>query len=220
MKATEQLNITGIILTLVVLFGLAFFIDINVVKGLIADAGIFAPLLFILLKASTVVIAPLSGAPLYPIVGAFFGFWPGFLYVVIGDFLGYTIAFFLARKFGYPLVEKFISTKETSLLSRIVKHVGTPKGFFHMCITCGALPELVSYGAGLSKLPYPIFIGILLPLASLASALFVLFGSTLSAENSVSVALIMPVAAMCVMAVGGWLFLRGVTGDEEEKKEK
>jgi uncharacterized membrane protein YdjX (TVP38/TMEM64 family) len=216
MKATEQLNISGIVLTLVVLFGLAFFIDIETVKGFIERAGMFAPLLFILMKASTVVIAPLSGAPLYPIVGAFFGFWPGYLYVVIGDFLGYSIAFWLARKFGYPLVTKFISSKETSLLARIVKHVGTPKGFFHMCLTCGALPELVSYGAGLSKLPYPIFIGILLPLASVASAVFVFFGSTLSAENSISMALIMPVVAMGIMAVGGWFFLKGIKEEPNE----
>lgn len=218
MKATEQLNISGIVLTLVVLFGLAFFIDIETVKGFIERAGVFAPLLFILMKASTVVIAPLSGAPLYPIVGAFFGFWPGYLYVVIGDFLGYTIAFWLARKFGYPLVNKFISAKETGLLARIVKHVGTTKGFFHMCLTCGALPELVSYGAGLSKLPYPIFIGILLPLASAASAVFVFFGSTLSAENSISMALIMPVVAMVVMGIGGWFFLKGLKEEPTNSK--
>lgn len=208
---TEQLGLTGLLVTIGALILIAFFVDIETLKTLVVNAGPLAPLVFIILKASTVIIAPLSGAPLYPLVGIFFGFWPGFLYVLIGDFLGYTGAFFLSRTFGYPLVRKMIATNEHGLLARIVSHIGTPRGMFHMCLTCFALPELISYGAGLSRIPYPIFISMLLPLSALLSASLVFFGSLLDlSQGSLLVTIGMPLVGTAVVLLGGWFFLRGV----------
>lgn len=211
-KITEQLNIVGIAVTLGLIFLLSLFIDIDTLKEVVVEAGIWAPLIFILLKMSTVIVAPLSGGPLYPIVGLVFGFWPGILYVLIGDFLGYTGAFFISRVFGYPVVRKIIATNEHGMLSKIVKHVGTTKGFLHMCLTCFALPELISYGAGLSKLPYWKFITILMSLAFVASSFLVLIGSSLGgADHPLFITLAIPVIGAGIMAVGGWLFIRGVS---------
>ena len=210
-KISEQLGVVGLLVTIGALVLIAFFVDMEALKAYVLASGPFAPLVFILLKASTVIIAPLSGAPLYPIVGLFFGFWPGFLYVLIGDFLGYTGAFFLARKFGYPFVRKMIAGNEHGLLSRVVSHVGTVKGFIHMCLTCFALPELISYGTGLSRLPYPIFISVLLPLSAVMSATLVLFGSLLDfSEGSLLITIGMPLVGGIIIAIGGYLFLRGV----------
>lgn len=210
-KATEQLGLWGLAITLGVLILIAFFVDMESLKEVIAGAGPWAPLLFIVLKASTVIIAPLSGGPLYPLVGIFFGFWPGFLYVLIGDFIGYTGAFFIARAFGYPFVRRIVSTNERGLLARIVHHIGTPRGMFHMCLTCFAMPELISYGAGLSRLRYPIFIGMLLPLSAIMSAALVFFGSSLDlSQGSLLITIGMPIVGAVVILVGGWLFIRGV----------
>ncbi|MES2994710.1 MAG: VTT domain-containing protein [Patescibacteria group bacterium] len=210
-KISEQLGVIGLLVTIGVLVLIAFFVDMEALKAYVLASGPFAPLVFILLKASTVIIAPLSGAPLYPIVGLFFGFWPGLLYVLIGDFLGYTGAFFLARRFGYPFVRKMIAGNEHGLLSRVVEHVGTVKGFIHMCLTCFALPELISYGTGLSRLPYPIFISILLPLSAVMSATLVLFGSLLDfSEGSLLITIGMPLVGGVIIFIGGYLFLRGV----------
>lgn len=210
-KITEQLSVWGLLITIIILVLLALFVDMDSVKEYVANSGPWAPLLFIVLKASTVIIAPLSGAPLYPIVGLLFGFWPGFLYVLIGDFIGFTGAFLLARKFGYPLVRRMIDANERGLLARIVDHVGTVKGFVHMCMTCFALPELISYGTGLSKLPYRVFISILWPLSAVMSAALVLFGSFLDLNNgSLALTIGLPLVGGVVILIGGALFLRGV----------
>lgn len=214
-KPTEHFNFTALAITVGVLIILGFFIDMETVEGLIARAGIWAPLLFILLKASTVIVAPLSGAPLYPLVGIFFGFWPGILYVVIGDFIGFTTSFFIARRFGYPVVRRIIAHNEHGMLSRIVHHVGTLKGFLHMCLTCFALPELISYGTGLSRLPYLVFISILLPLSVVMSSALVLFGASLGAsETSVFISFMLPFAGSVIILLGGYLFYRSVSKKE------
>lgn len=214
-KPTEQFNFTALAITVAVLFVLGLFIDMETVEDVIARAGIWAPILFILLKASTVIVAPLSGAPLYPLVGIFFGFWPGILYVIIGDFIGFTVSFFIARRFGYPVVRRIIAHNEQSMLSRIVKHVGTLKGFLHMCLTCFALPELISYGTGLSRLPYLVFISILLPLSAIMSSALVLFGASLGAsETSVLISFMLPFAGSVVILLGGYLFYRSVSKKE------
>lgn len=214
-KITEHLNLIGIAVTIGLLFIVSLFIDIETMKAFVIQAGFWAPLLFILLKASTVIIAPLSGGPLYPIVGLLFGFWPGILFVLIGDFLGYSGAFLISRIFGYPFVRKMIASNERSMLAKIVRHVGTTKGFIHMCLTCFALPELISYGAGLSKLPYWKFIGILLPLSFIASSVLVFAGSALGAtDHPLYITLLVPVFGGVVMLAGGWLFLRGVNSKD------
>lgn len=215
-KVTEQLNIIGLVVTVGLLIVLGFVIDVDTIKGFVTNAGPWAPLVFIALKASTIVVAPLSGAPLYPIVGFLFGYWPGILYVGMGDFLGYSTAFYISRTFGYPFVRKIFQGKERSTLAKVVDHVGTTKGFLHMCLTCFALPELIAYGSGLSKLPYWKFILIYTPISLVASSFAVLFGSLLDASNlPLFLTIGAPLGAFAVIAVGGWFFLRGVRNKKD-----
>src|SRR3989344_452748 len=210
-KPTEQANFIGIGITIFALILLAFFIDLDSVKTWIEKAGVWGPIVFIILKASTIIVAPLSGAALFPLAGLFFGFWPGILYVEIGDFVGYTISFFISRIFGQKIVLKILSNKEGSLLSRIIEHVSTPKGFFQACLTLFAMPELLSYGAGLSRLPYLNFILIITPLSIVASSLLVFFGSILDINsNSILLSFGIPIIGALVIIAGGTIFVRSV----------
>jgi len=210
-RPTEQANFIGIGLTILALVALTFFIDLDSVKTWVEKVGVWGPLLFIVLKASTIVVAPLSGSALYPLVGLLFGFWPGVLYVEIGDFLGYTISFFISRIFGQKLVLKILSNKEGGLLSRIIEHVSTAKGFLQACLTLFAMPELLSYGAGLSRLPYLKFILIITPLSIVASSLLVFFGSILDINsNSILLSLGLPILGALVIIAGGTIFVRSV----------
>lgn len=212
-NASGSSKYLGILLTIGVLIAIAVFFDFDTLRGYVAQAGPLAPLLFIVLKASTVVIAPLSGGPLYPLVGAFFGFWPGILYAAIGDFIGYTIAFLLSRNFGYPLVRRFMESKERGILPRVVEHVGKPLGFFQACIALGFMPDLLSYAAGLSRLPYLTFILIIMPLSAVVSTVMVLFGASIGSGDSLTEALLIPALAVFVMGIGGFFFYRAIMKD-------
>lgn len=209
-KISRYAKFGGILITLLALVILVVFFDIEAIRDQIAQAGPWAPLLFILLKASTIIIAPLSGGPLYPLIGAFFGFGPGLVYAIMGDIIGYTGAFFISRKFGYPIVRKFIESGERSLLPKIVKHVGTPMGFFQACISLGFVPDLLSYGAGLSKLRYPVFIAIIAPLSAVVSTVLVLLGASFGGED-ITHFILVPIVAIVCMAAGGFFFIRAIT---------
>ncbi len=211
MRENEQFSVIGLMVTFAIIFTIAFFIDLSSVKDWVLAAGVWAPLLFILLKVTTIVIPPLSGGPLYLLVGLFFGFWPGILYVAVADFVGFTTAFSISRTFGQKFVNRIISQKEGSTLHRIVNHVSTPKGFFHAYLTLFAMPELLAYGAGLTKIRYGSFISILSPLSFLLSSVIVLFGSVLDIDKGGTfIALIFPALGMIVFMTGGWLFMKAV----------
>lgn len=212
------MNLVGIGITILVIVAIAYFVDISSLRTYVETAGVWGPIIYILLKVSTIVIAPLSGSPLYPLAGLIFGFWPGILYIVIGDFLGNSTAFFISRIFGQKIVFKLLSGKEESLVARIVDHISDAKGFFQATLTLFALPEVLSYGAGLSRLSYFKFIGILLPFGITVSSILVFFGSILKPDSSsLLVALIIPVLGAVIIIVGGYLFMRAVKKNSNDE---
>lgn len=210
-KFTDNLHLSGGIITIILIVVLVSVFDLSSLKETVASAGIWAPLVIILAKVMTIIIAPLSGAAVYPLAGIFFGFSKGFLYVILGDFIGYSGAFLLSRVFGRPFIERMISQNEKGMLSTIVEHVSTTKGFLHMCMTCFALPELISYGTGLSKLPYWKFISILWPASSIAAGILVFIGSYIGDSNSsFAVSTIGLMIVGTIMLSGVWFFVRHV----------
>jgi len=172
---TSLVSLTVILGGIYILFK---YFGITEVQETIERAGIWAPLVLVLAKASTIVLAPLGGAPLYPLAGALFGFWKGTGLLFLGDMFGGMVAFFLSRIFGRHLVEKLLGD-DTKFLARALKMMGTLKGFFIARLCFLPVPEVVSYGAGLTRIgknPFfliyaPIEIIPIMALASIGSLL-------------------------------------------------
>ncbi len=197
---------------------ISFFIDLESMSVWVEKVGIWGPVVFIILKISTLVIAPLSGSALYPLVGILFGFWPGLLYVVIGDTIGCSINFYLSRKWGKKLVFKFISNKEESIVNKSIDHLGSGRGLFHASLTLFAMPELVAYAAGLGKISYLKFISILGSINTIGSVILVLFGSVLAADQqSVFLKFTLPILGIVAFGIGLFLFGREVRRKEGSK---
>src|SRR3989344_7099265 len=102
---TNFIGLAGLIGVLAIAF---YFLDIEEMRVQIERAGLWAPLLFIFAKATTIVVAPLGGSPLYPIAGALFGFWKGIFLLVIGDAIGGGVFFFFSRIFWGQLRARMI----------------------------------------------------------------------------------------------------------------
>lgn len=128
--------------------------------------GVWAPLVFIVLQALQVVIAPIPGE-LTGVVGGFvFGTWASLIYSTVGLTVGSVMAFFASRIIGLPFVklcvcdetlDKFhFVTERRGLIGSLIFFIipGFPKDIF--CYLLGMSPMgFVSFVlvCGLGRIP-------------------------------------------------------------------
>lgn len=123
----------------------------------IAGAGVFGPLLFMLLKAGTIIIAPLGGNPLYLIAERLWGFSSSFIYLFSADTVAYIVIFFLSRRFGRKIIRYFVTDKDMHKVDDVLERFGTWKYFL---IARFLAQEFAGYAAGLTKIPFSHYIAI------------------------------------------------------------
>lgn len=139
-------------------------------RNLIEAAGPFGPLVYIGLKAATYVVAPLSGTPVKLAGGALFGFWEGFILVLIGDMLGASLNFWIARLFRLKGITKLAGKKALKQIDETTRHVGGWRALLVARLLLSSLYDFISYAAGLSSIPFKQFFWISL-LAGIPSTL-------------------------------------------------
>jgi uncharacterized membrane protein YdjX (TVP38/TMEM64 family) len=187
-------NFLGLGLVIVGLVLVVKFVGGDELRAWVESAGAWGPLALVLAKASTIVVAPLSGGPLYPLAGALFGVGPAILYLAAGDILGGAIAFAVARRFGRGLVERILKKQNAAFLDRALDLMGTVKGFLVARVCFIALPEAVAYGAGLTRLPFLPFVLIYGSIGVLPTIPLAIIGDAALGEG------------------GGWLVTLGLVG--------
>ena len=143
----------------------------------IASLGIWAPTIFILLKASTLVIAPLGGTPLYLIAGSLFGNLNGFIFVFTGDIIGSTICFCLSRFYGEKIVKTLAGENFFKKITDTVKILENIRSFIKARVALFLMPEILAYAGGLSKMKFSTFILINSSFYALTTFIMVFFGS-------------------------------------------
>jgi uncharacterized membrane protein YdjX (TVP38/TMEM64 family) len=150
-----------IVLVIIAILSLgSFFIDIQTFKDVIENAGVWAPIFYILIKSSTVIFAPLSGTALYVLSVPLFGFWTGFMYSFIGDLLGAIVSFYISRFFGRPVIKYFTGKKNMIYIEKSLTIMSTIKGFVLLRFGTFTMPEVASYAAGLTTIKFLPFITI------------------------------------------------------------
>lgn len=201
-------NIVAIFIVIIVIFFAVQFFDFNNLQTKILSAGIWAPIILILLKASTIVFAPLSGAPLYPIAGAIFGFWGGLLYIVLGDLIGTTIAFWISRLLGQKVVEKMLQKKNMHVAEKIVKTIETTGGFLFARICFAPMPEIIAYASGLTKIKFWKFFVINFIVGVIPAAILVWGGDALTFFKNPWIMMIFIVFGTLVVILGTYIFYK------------
>lgn len=170
-------------------------------RNLIESAGVFAPLAYIGLKASTYVIAPLSGTPIKLAGGALFGFWEGFIYVMIGDTLGACLNFYIARIFRVKGITKLAGKKALKQIDETTRHVGGWKALLVARLLLSSLYDFISYAAGLSNLKFKHFFWVTV-LAGIPSTLFAAFiGDSLVTNQKLIFGLMAVSAVLLLLAI-------------------
>jgi uncharacterized membrane protein YdjX (TVP38/TMEM64 family) len=116
----------------------------------LADAGSFAPLLYMLVMATAVVISPIPSLPLDIAAGAFFGPLLGTVYSVAGALAGAVISFMIARLLGRELMERFLGG-HVNFCEKCSDMILTKIVFLSRLLPVISF-DVISYGAGLTKM--------------------------------------------------------------------
>lgn len=208
-------NILGLVLIFAILiFGFSFF-DMSKVQDWVKDAGVFGPIVLILAKASTMIFAPVSGAPLYPLAGALFGFLNGSIYLIVGDFIGSIISFYISRVFGKRAVERF-ARGNLPLINKILTFMETTKGFLIARICFIAMPEAVSYASGLTRISFKKFIIIQTVIGIIPTLILSGFGSWIAVTSNPWLLGVLIAIGTIVVIFGGFFFMKMTNKKEGE----
>lgn len=205
MKKGKIIEIVWFVLILGILIFSMVLIRGEQLEERIESYGIFAPLIIIILKMSTLIFAPLGGSPLYFMAGAFYGTLNGFIIVMIGDILGSIVCFFLARKYGNKVVRKLAGEKYYEKIQKVISLLSNTKSFIKARIGFMTMADIVAYAAGLSKINFWLFIFIHSLLFIPINLLYVYMGSRL-VDLSAKYLFILP-ATTFILAFIGILFL-------------
>lgn len=125
---------------------------------IVDDAGPWAPLVFVGVKTATYVVAPVSGGPLKVTAGAIFGFGPGVAYSLLGDVLGGSMNYWIARSLGRKAVGRLAGKKQLQKIDSLGERVGGLRALAVARLALSAVYDFVSYAAGLAKLPFAGFL--------------------------------------------------------------
>ena len=120
--------------------------------GFIKRAGIFAPLVFILLMAFQIVIAFIPGGPLEITGGFLFGGWLGTFLTITGAVLGTLCVYALVKKFGSPLVHFFINEEKMKTFSVLQDEDKLEFWVFILFLIPGIPKDLLTYIVPLMKI--------------------------------------------------------------------
>lgn len=126
-------------------------VGIEKLRAWILSAGPLAPLLYILLKAAAYVFAPLSSGPVQLAAGLLFGVVPGTIYTVIGEVLGGTLSFLIARHLGRPAVRRFAGEAGLARIDEFVGQLGGWRALVYARLFLFAIYDFISYAAGFAR---------------------------------------------------------------------
>ena len=166
------------------------------VRAWIIGFGPLAPIAYVAFYAAQILIAPLPGSFLSVMGGYIFGFGTGLLLSLLGLTLGVTLALFIGRKLGRPVLERFFSRSELIRWERKLR-LRSPLIWFVVFLF--PLPDLVIYVAGMGTTP----LRWLAPAILLGRGIGILIGSSVGTATAHLPAAFVLVQWVLLLALGG-----------------
>jgi uncharacterized membrane protein YdjX (TVP38/TMEM64 family) len=179
------------------------------VQHRVAGFGVWAPLVYVVALAVTVVVTPIPSLPLDIAGGLAFGLWKGTAYILLASMFGATADFYIARVFGRGLLERHLKPSVLSLIDSLAERIGG-KALFVMRIEPLFNYKWVSYAAGLTSMPFVVYavatlLGSFLPalgIAYVGDTLLSHPGRSALVLSLLSLSVVIPILAAGVIGAG------------------
>ncbi|MBT4604510.1 TVP38/TMEM64 family protein [archaeon] len=132
------------------IFPSSFFGNQETIRNYVLQFGSFAPLMFILIQITQVVITPFNHYAVSIAGGFIFGTWQGFIYNWIGRVIGTIIAFYLGRFLGRNILKHIVNPK---IIKKYDHYFEKCKILLFLAYFLPFFPDdEISYFAGFSKI--------------------------------------------------------------------
>lgn len=145
----------------------------------IQHSGNWGPVIFVLLCAVSLVIAPLSGSSLFIAGGVLFGKETGYTLSLIASILGCSMNFWISRKLGRSVVSYLIGQSSLSELDKFTGRLKGNRGIFYLTLMMPLSQDIVSYAAGLTPISYSRFLIALILSGVVVIAAYIYLGTSL-----------------------------------------
>jgi uncharacterized membrane protein YdjX (TVP38/TMEM64 family) len=157
-------------------------VGVERLQAVIRDAGPLAPLAYIALKAVTYVFAPLTSGPIQLVSGTLFdNVGLGVLYTLVGEVLGGSISFWIARKLGRPAVARLAGAPGMARIDEFYQtKLGGWRSLAAARILLFSVWDFLSYGAGLSTVRYRTYLLISIVCGFFPTLFFVALGDAIA----------------------------------------
>ncbi len=136
-------------------------VGIEQIRTNVAGFGLWAPLIIMLLRLSSIVVPVLPGTAYAILSGALFGFAQGLVVIAIADFLACSANFFIARRYGRPVVQRLVGKRFMDKLDRWSKKYLEGNFFLLTGAMMSSFFDYICYGAGLCRMPWQRFMSAL-----------------------------------------------------------
>src|SRR5690606_36462243 len=123
---------------------LAPFGDEAYVRQTVDEAGAWGPVVFMVIHAIQVIIAPIPGQVIGFVGGYLYGPLWGTIYAVIGSTAGFAVVLALSRKLGRPFVERFVSPQLLTRFDYLIGRAGSIT-FFLIFLLPGFPDDLIAF---------------------------------------------------------------------------
>lgn len=136
-------------------------VGIEQIRTNVAQFGIWAPLIILLLRLSSIVIPVLPGTAYAILSGALFGFVQGLIVIALADLLACSANFFIARRYGRPVVQRLVGKQFMDKLDRWSQKYLEGNFFLMTGAMMSSFFDYICYGAGLCRMPWQRFMSAL-----------------------------------------------------------
>jgi uncharacterized membrane protein YdjX (TVP38/TMEM64 family) len=165
--------------------------------------------LFILVVVIEVVIAPIPGGAIGYLGAARFGFWQAWPLLYIGNVIGTSLVFFLARRYGTPIFEENVSEKTRRRYDDILQNHPV---LLWAVYSVPVIPvDVLSVLAGLSKISARRFLSIALSGYIIYTGIVAYVGSSLAQFIGVTEAMSV-IGLVFIIGLGWWLWQQHARG--------
>lgn len=127
--------------------------DASKFRDYLVNIGPWAAFTYVWLVMLEVLIAFIPGWFVYPVGAAVFGFIPTVLYVMLANFVAASVSFWIGRRWGKPLLQKFIAPRYIAKFDQYMDRNGTWAVFLLKINPITSL-DIWNYLAGASNITY------------------------------------------------------------------